>query len=93
MYTTVVQDVYNRDHSPELDDVLGLAAAATKHLELLIQKDEAESSFSIEKIVGKLLRTFSTLTTPCKIPMVESFTYTLLTFLKNICKSCTPFCC
>jgi hypothetical protein len=32
-----------------------LAVAATKHLELLKQKDEAESSFIIEKIVGKLL--------------------------------------
>jgi hypothetical protein len=33
----------------------GLAAAATKHLELHKQKDEAESSFIIENIVGKLL--------------------------------------
>jgi hypothetical protein len=41
--------------SPEVDDVEGLAAAASKHLELLKQKDEAESSFIIEKIVGKLL--------------------------------------
>ena len=55
IYTTVVQEVYNRDRSPEVDDVEGLAAAATKHLELLKQKDEAESSFIIEKIVGKLL--------------------------------------
>jgi hypothetical protein len=39
----------------EVDDVEGLAVAATKHLELLKQKDEAESSFIIEKIVGKLL--------------------------------------
>ena len=54
IYTTVVQEVYNRDRSPEVYDVEGLAAAATKHLELLKQKDEAESSFIIEKIVGKL---------------------------------------
>jgi hypothetical protein len=53
IYTTVVQEVYNRDCSP--DDVEGLAAAATKHLELLKQKDEAESSFIIEKIMGKPL--------------------------------------
>ena len=39
-----IQEVYNRDRSPEVDDVEGLAAAATKHLELLKQKDEAESS-------------------------------------------------
>ena len=38
-----------------VDDVEGLAV--TKHLELLKQKDEAEGSFIIEKIVGKLLRT------------------------------------
>ena len=55
IYTTVVQEVYNRDRSSEVDDVEGLAAAATKHLELLKQKDEAESSFIIKKIVGKLL--------------------------------------
>ena len=53
MYTNVVQEVYNWDRSPEVDDVEGLAAAATKHLDLLKQKDEAESSFIIEKIVGK----------------------------------------
>jgi hypothetical protein len=47
--------VYNRDRSPEVDDVEGLAEAATKHLELLKEKDEADSSFIIEKIVGKLL--------------------------------------
>jgi hypothetical protein len=47
--------MYNRDRSPELDDVEGLAVAATKHLESIKQKDEAESSFIIEKIVGKLL--------------------------------------
>jgi hypothetical protein len=35
-----------------------LAAAATKHLELLKQKDEAESSFIIEKIVGKTGKKF-----------------------------------
>ena len=35
IYTNVVQEVYNRDRSPEVDDVEGLAAAATKHLELL----------------------------------------------------------
>jgi hypothetical protein len=51
----VVQDVYHRDCSPEVDDVEGLAAASTKHLELLKQKDKAEKMFSIEKIVGKLL--------------------------------------
>ena len=53
VYTTVVQEVYIRDRSPEVDDVEGLAAAAPKHLELLKQKDETESSFIIEKIVGK----------------------------------------
>jgi hypothetical protein len=47
--------MYNQDCSPKVDDIEGLAAAATKHLELLKQKDEAESSFIIEKIVGKLL--------------------------------------
>ena len=54
VYTTVVQEVYNRDRSPEVDDVEDLAAAATKHLDLLKQKDKAESSFIIEKTVGKL---------------------------------------
>ena len=39
IYTTVVQEEYNQDHSPEVDDVEGLAAAATKHLDLLKQKD------------------------------------------------------
>ena len=48
--------MYNRDRSPEVDDVLGLAAAATKQVELLNQKDEAESSFVIEKIVVPRLR-------------------------------------
>jgi hypothetical protein len=33
--------VYNQDRSPEVD-VKGLAVAATKHLELLKQKDEVE---------------------------------------------------
>jgi hypothetical protein len=47
--------LYNRNRSPEVDDVERLAASATKHLELLKQKDEAESSFIIENIVGKLL--------------------------------------
>ena len=68
IYTTVVQEVYNRDRSPEVDDVEGLAAAATKHLELLKQKDEAESSFIIEKIVGKLLRTQNTRPFPLYLP-------------------------
>ena len=36
---------YNWDRSPEVDDVEDLAAAATKHLELLKQKEEAESIF------------------------------------------------
>jgi predicted protein tyrosine phosphatase len=55
IYTTVAKRLYNRDRSLEVDDVEGLAATATKHLELLKQKDVAESSFIIEKIVGKLL--------------------------------------
>ena len=54
-FTTVVQAVYYRDRFAEVDDVEGLAAAATEHLELLEQKDKAEGSFIIEKIVGKLL--------------------------------------
>ena len=54
IYTTVVQEVYNRDRSPEVDDVEVLAAAATNHLDLLKQKDEAKSSFIIEKTVRKL---------------------------------------
>ena len=54
IYTTAVQEVYNRGRSPEVDDVEGLAVAATKHLELLKQKDEAESSFIIENIVDTL---------------------------------------
>jgi hypothetical protein len=40
--------VYNRDRSHEIDDVKGLAAYATKHLELLKQKVEAESSCIIK---------------------------------------------
>ena len=55
IYTIVVHEVYNRERSPKVDDVEGMTAAATKHLELLEQKNEAESSFVIEKIVGKLL--------------------------------------
>ena len=39
--------MYNRDRSPEVDDVKGFAAAHIKHLELLKQKDKAESSFNI----------------------------------------------
>ena len=35
IYTNVVQDVYNQGCYPEVDDVEGLAAAATKHLDLL----------------------------------------------------------
>jgi hypothetical protein len=57
IYTTVVQEVYNRDRSSEVDYVEGLAAAATKHMEFLKQKDEAVSSFIIEKIMEKLLST------------------------------------
>ena len=49
--TTVVQEVYNRDRSPEVDDVEGLAATAAKHLDLLKQKDKSESSFITENIV------------------------------------------
>ena len=45
---------YNQDHSPEVDDVEGLAADATRHLELHKQKDKAESNFLIEKAGGKL---------------------------------------
>ena len=47
--------VYNQDPSPVDIDVEGWAAAATKHLEILKQKDNAEGSFIIEKIVGKLI--------------------------------------
>ena len=32
----------NYDLSPEVDDVTGLAPAATKHMELLKQKDKGE---------------------------------------------------
>ena len=52
--TTVVQEVYNRDHSPEVDDVEGLSAAATKHLEIIKQNDKSEGIFYIENIAGKL---------------------------------------
>ena len=60
IYTTFVQEVYYRDCSPEIDDVGGLAAAPTKHLELLKQKDKAEGSSIIENILGKLLRSENT---------------------------------
>ena len=50
-YTTVIQEVHNRDRSPEVDDVQRLAAAATKHLELLKQKDKAEDSH-LSQIIG-----------------------------------------
>jgi hypothetical protein len=61
IYIIVVHKVYNQDRSPEVDDVEGWAAAATKHLELLKQKDRAQGSFIIEKILGKLMkrRTYS----------------------------------
>jgi hypothetical protein len=72
IYTTVVHEVYNRDRSQEVDDVDGLAAAATKHLELLKQKDKAESSFIIEKIVVKLLSAKSIWTTFSAILEQES---------------------
>ena len=54
MYTNVVQEVNDRESSQEVDDVDVLAPAATKHLDLLKQKDEAKSSFIIEKTVRKL---------------------------------------
>ena len=54
IYTIVVREVVNQDRSPEVDDIEGLAAAATKHLGLVKQMDEAESSFIIEKAVRKL---------------------------------------
>ena len=50
IYTTAVQEVYNRDRSPEVDDIEGLAGAATKHLDLLKQKDEAKRSFIYQKL-------------------------------------------
>ena len=51
IYTTVVYtEVYNRDRFPEVDDVENLAAAATKHLGLLKQKDKAESSVIIVEL-------------------------------------------
>ena len=71
--TTVVQEVYNRDRSPEVDDVEDLAAAATKHLDLLKQKDKAESSFIIEKTVGKLLKTQNTRPFPLYLPTARFF--------------------
>ena len=48
IYATVVQEVYNRDRSSEVDDVDGFTASATKHLDLVKQKDKAEGSFIIE---------------------------------------------
>ena len=51
IYTTVEQEVYNQDCSPEVDDVEGLAAAATKHLELLKQKDETESISTVPQTI------------------------------------------
>ena len=47
IYTSVVQEVYNRDRFPEVVDVGMFAAAATKHLKLLKEKDEAESILSL----------------------------------------------
>ena len=47
IYSNVVQEVYNQDPSVDVDDVEGMAAAATKHLELLKQKQEAENSFIV----------------------------------------------
>ena len=41
--------MYNQDRSPEVDDVEGLAVAASKHLDLLKQKDEAESNLFLKK--------------------------------------------
>ena len=49
--------MYNRDPSPEVDDVERLTSAAIKHFELLKQKDKAEGSFIIESPTGKLLKT------------------------------------
>ena len=43
MYTTVAQEVFNRDGSPEVDDVEGLAAAANKHLDISSTKDHGLS--------------------------------------------------
>ena len=37
--------MYNRERSPEVNDVEGLAAASTKHLESPKQKDKTEGSF------------------------------------------------
>ena len=44
--------MYYKDRSPEVDDVEGLAAVATKLLELLKRKDQAEVSFIIAMAVG-----------------------------------------
>ena len=55
IYTTLVQELYKRDRSPELNDVEGLAVADTKHLDINKQKDEADINLIIEKIVGKQL--------------------------------------
>ena len=38
-----------RGQSPEVDDIDGLAVAATKHVELLKLKERAKCSFIIEK--------------------------------------------
>ena len=46
--TTVVQELYNQDSSPEVDDVEGFAAAVTKHVDLLKLMDEAESSCQVQ---------------------------------------------
>ena len=40
--------MFNRDHSQEVDDVEGLAAAATKHMELLKQKDELSPKVPVQ---------------------------------------------
>ena len=68
------------DRSPEVGDVEGLTA--TKHLELPKEKDKAEASFIEEYILGKLRmennRPFPLCPTLGKIPMDESFTYTLI---------------
>ena len=72
IYTTVVQEVYNRDRFPEVDDVEDLAAAATKHLDLLKQKDKAESSFIIKK-VWKLLKTQNTRSFPLYLPTARFY--------------------
>ena len=74
--------MYNQDRSLGVDDVKGLAAADTKHLELLSQEDKAEHVFIIEKIVWKLqlenTKPFPLNLTRCKIPMDESFICSLI---------------